>query len=202
MMRRQAGFTLIEILVAVVVLAIMAVAAYAGLHAVVKVREDTRQEMQHFKHLQMAMVTLDRDLKQAIARPIRHASGDLSPGMVGADKNVPELIFTRAGLPNPLQLPRSGLQRVAYGIKDDNLVRYFYLVLDRTVERDPKQQVILKGVTALHLRFMDQFGKWHAAWPPLNAEASQYDDIDPTAVDITLETKRWGEIRRVIEIAP
>ncbi|HYW75203.1 MAG TPA: type II secretion system minor pseudopilin GspJ [Gammaproteobacteria bacterium] len=201
-MRRQAGFTLIEILVATVVLAIMSIAAYAGLHAVVKVREHTQQDMRHFKHLQMAMVTLDRDLEQAIARPIRHASGDLSPGMIGGDKDVPELAFTRDGQPNPLQLPRSGLQRIAYGIKNDNLVRYFYLVLDRTVEQDPKQQIILKGVTALHLRFMDQFGKWHTAWPPLNAQSSQYNDIDPIAVDIILDTKRWGKIERVIGIAP
>ena len=201
-MRRHSGFTLIEILVATLVLAIMIVAAYTGLHAVTMVREDTRQEMQHFHHLQLAMVTLDRDLEQAIARPIRHASGDLSPGMLGGDKNVPELIFTRDGQPNPLQLPRSGLQRIAYGIKHDNLVRYFYPVLDRTVEQDPEQQIVLKGVTALHLRFMDQFGKWHDTWPPLNAESGQYDAIDPVAVSVTLDTKRWGKILRVIGIAP
>jgi len=201
-MRKQGGFTLIEILVAVMVLAVMIVAAYAGLNSVVSVRENTRQEVKHFHHLQLAMVTLDRDLKQAIARPIRHASGDLSPGMIGGDKNVPELTFTRNGQPNPLQLPRSSLQRIAYGIKDDNLVRYFYPVLDRTVEQDPKRQVILKGVTALHLRFMDQFGKWRDNWPPLNGEASQYDSIDPVAVSVTLDTKRWGKIRRIIGIAP
>ena len=201
-MRRQSGFTLIEILVAAVVLAVMIVAAYSGLHAVVKVRADTREEMQHFHQLQLAMVTLDRDVQQAVARPIRHASGDLSAGMLGGDNNVPELIFTRAGHPNPLQLPRSGLQRVAYGIKNDNLVRYFYPVLDRTVEQDPQQQVVLKGVTALHLRFMDQFGKWHQNWPPLNVEPGQYDAIDPVAVSVTLDTKRWGKILRVIGIAP
>jgi general secretion pathway protein J len=201
-MRRQSGFTLLEILVAALVLAVMIVAAYTGLHAVTTVREDTRQEMQHFHQLQLAMVTLDRDLKQAVARPIRHASGDLSAGMLGGDKNVPELIFTRAGHPNPLQLPRSGLQRVAYGIKDDNLVRYFYPVLDRTVEQDPQQQVVLKGVTALHLRFMDQFGRWHQNWPPLNVEPGQYDAIDPVAVSVTLDTKRWGKILRVVGIAP
>ncbi len=201
-MHREDGFTLIEILVAVLVLTVMIVAAYAGLNAVVKVREGTRQEMQHFHHLQLAMVTLDRDLEQAIARPIRHASGDLSPGMLGGDKNVPELVFTRNGQPNPLQLPRSSLQRIAYGIKNDNLVRYFYPVLDRTVEQDPDQQVILKGVTALHLRFMDQFGKWHDSWPPLNGETSQYNSIDPVAVSVTLDTKRWGKILRVVGIAP
>lgn len=201
-MRRHAGFTLIEILVAVVVLAIMAVAAYTGLNAVIDVRRETRMSMQQFKQLQLAMVTLDRDLEQAIARPIRHASGDMAPGMRGGDHDVPELTFTRSGDPNPLQLPRSGLQRVAYGIKNGNLVRYFYPVLDRTVEQDPAQQVILKGVTAMHLEFMDQFGTWRKNWPPLNVQPHQDDAVDPVAVTVTLDTKRWGKITRVVGIAP
>jgi len=202
MRRRSTGFTLIEILVALVVLAIMSVAAYGGLHALMKAREATRDSQQHFQKLQMAMVIMTRDLEQAVARPIRHASGDLAPAMLGGDKDVPELAFTRAGRPNPLQKPRSSLERVAYGVDGDKLVRFFYSVLDRTVEETPKRQVLLPGVKTMHLRFLDQFGKWHAHWPPINVEAAQYERRDPVAVEVTLQTTRWGKIRRLVEIAP
>lgn len=201
-MRRAHGFTLIEILVAVAVLVIMTAAAYGGLNTLMKVREESRDQMQHFKHLQLAMVTLERDVAQAVPRPIRHASGDRAPGMQGSDKDVPVLAFTRGGRPDPLLEPRSGLERVAYDISDDKLVRYFYPVLDRTVEQEPEKQVLLDGVTALHVKFMDAFGQWGGSWPPLNGEPHQYDSMDPVAVSITLDTKRWGEIRRVIGVAP
>lgn len=201
-MRRQRGFTLIEILVAVVVLALMTTAAYGGLHALISVREGTRREMQHFKQLQLAMVTLTRDLKQAAPRPIRHTSGDYSPGMLGGKNDVPVLTFTRSGLPNPLQLPRSGLQRVAYDINNGNLVRYFYTVLDRTVEETPEKQVLLKGVTALQVSFLNTNGQWSQSWPPLNGEAGKYNSRDPVAISVTLDTKRWGKIKRVIGITP
>lgn len=201
-MTRERGFTLIEILVAIVVLAIMAVAAYAGLNALIRVREGDKQAMQGFKQLQLAMVTMTRDVEQAVARPIRHASGDMAPGMLGGDNNVPELVFTRTGRPNPLLKPRSGVERIAYGIDGDNLVRYNYPVLDRTIEQAPLRKVLLKHVTSMTVSFMDQYGQVSPTWPPLNAEAHKYDRIDPVAITITLDTKRWGKIKRVIGIAP
>ncbi len=201
-MRRARGFTLIEILVAVVVLSIMAVAAYAGLDALIHVREGTQQQMRQFQRLQLAMVILTRDLEQAVARPIRRASGDIAPGMLGGNNNVPELAFTRSGRPNPLQKPRSSLERIAYGLDGDQLIRYSYPVLNQAIEHPPLRQVLLKHVTALQVSFMDQFGQVSANWPPLNAEAHKYDRIDPVAITVTLDTKRWGKIKRIIGIAP
>lgn len=201
-MRRARGFTLIEILVAVVVLAIMAVTAYTGLDALIRTREHDQQAMKGFKQLQLAMVTMTRDLEQAVARPIRHASGDVAAGMIGANKNVPELVFTRSGRPNPLQEPRSGVERIAYGIDGGDLVRYSYPILDRTVEPTPERRVLLKHVTSLQVSFMDQFGQVSPTWPPLNTEPHKYDRIDPVAITITVDTKRWGTIKRIIGIAP
>lgn len=199
---RGAGFTLIEILVALVVLAIMSAAAYGGLHAVMQVRERTRGNERRLQHLQLAIVTLSRDLEQAVARPIRHSSGELAPAMLGGNSDVPELAFTCAGRPDPLLRPRSSLERVAYAVAHGKLVRYHYDVLDRTVEETPARQTLLSGVQSMRLRFLDRAGNWQAHWPPLNAEAHRYDRRDPLAVEVTLQTARWGRIRRLIEVAP
>lgn len=201
-MQRSRGFTLIEILVAVTVLAIMAVAAYAGLNALIQARTDGRKQMREFERLQLAMVTMTRDLEQAVARPVRTSSGEIEPGMLGGDNNVPVLLLTRNGRPNPLQKPRSDLERIAYGVDKDQLIRYSYPVLDRTVESNPRRQVLLKHVTAFTVSFMDQFGQVSPDWPPLNSEAHKYDRIDPVAITVTLDTRRWGKIKRVVGIAP
>lgn len=202
MKKPQRGFTLIEILVALVVLAIMAVAAYGGLDSVMATRKQSQAQDKDFAQLQLAMATLTRDLEQASTRPIRYASGDRAPAMQGGARDVPELSFTHAGLPNPLLKPRSDLERVAYEVDKGKLVRLFFPVLDQVLEMTPEQQVLLPGVNSFDVRFLDGSNVWQLNWPPLNVEPQGAERRDPRAIEITLDTKRWGTIKRLIEIAP
>lgn len=202
MRRRERGFTLIEILVAVVVLAVLAVAAYGGLDAIINIRRHTHAEEDQFQSLQLAMATLARDLEQAAPRPIRYGSGDWAQAMEGGDGAVPPLSFTRAGNPNPLLEPRSSLQRVSYEVDNGKLYRLYYPVLDRSLEIQPKRQELLAGVTTLSVRFLDESGEWRKHWPPINGVQGKYLRRDPIAVQVTLDTKRWGLIKRLVEIAP
>lgn len=200
--RRSTGFTLIEILVAVVILAILAVAAYGGLDALIKSREISHAHSQHFKQLQLAMATIDRDLRQAVARPVRLTSGALAPAMLGGANNIPPLVFTRAGRPNPLLRSRSGLVRVAYVLDDGALERRVFRVLDRAIVPTPHSRILLPGVTSLTFAFMDKQHQPHHHWPPLNAEPGKLAARNPIAIKITLHTRRWGEIHRLIPLAP
>jgi general secretion pathway protein J len=200
--RKTRGFTLIEILVATAILAILAIAAYGGLNVLIKQRELTHTHNRHFRTLQLAMTTLERDLAQAQARPIRLASENFAPAMMGGANNVPVLAFTRGGRPNPLLEARSDLERVAYTLEDGKLKRTVFPVLDRATVPNPKYQTLLTHVNSITLAFMDESHKSHAHWPPLNAEPGTYARREPIAVQITLDTKRWGTIRRLIPISP
>lgn len=202
MRRKQSGFTLIEILVALVVLAVLAVAAYGGLNSLIKTREINRQHDREFRQLQMAMVTLVRDLRQASARPIRLASGEIEPAMMGGPNDIPALSFTRAGRPNPLLRPRSSLQRVAYTVDNGDLVRLIYPVLDRASPPAPERQVLLHDVRSIGFAFMDEKDQPEDNWPPLNTQPGTYNRRLPIAVKITLDTKHWGVIQRLITVAP
>lgn len=198
--RGQLAFTLIEILVAVAVLAILAVAAYGGLDALIGARQYSRREDHQFKRLELAIVTVDRDLQQSASRPIRQRSGALAPAMRGGGNEVPFLAFTRAGWPNPLQRPRSSLVRVNYRLEQGRLIRLSYPVLDRSVSLAPRRQVLLTGVEKVKLRFLRSNGQWVDLWPPLDAESSAYLSREPRAVQLTVVTKRWGRIRRIVEL--
>ncbi|MDN5864280.1 MAG: type II secretion system minor pseudopilin GspJ [Gammaproteobacteria bacterium] len=198
---RSRGFTLIEILVAVTILIILAVAAYGGLNALIKAREITQEHDRHFQQLQLAMATITRDLRQASTRPVRLTSGVLVPAMMGGANNIPALAFTRAGRPNPLLLSRSGLQRVGYTVEDGKLERISFDVLDRAIAPTPQRQTLLDGVQAISLAFMDAQHQSRTHWPPLNSEPGTFLSRNPIAVKITLDTKRWGEINRLVLLA-
>lgn len=194
--RRQRGFTLLELLVVVAIFAIFAVLAYGGLDAVLKTRASLERSQRQLAVVQKAYMRLRDDFQQAQLRPIRDNYGDVQPPLLGrSDRGVE---FTRGGWRNPLLLPRSSLQRVAYALDDDGLHRRIWNQLDRAQDDKPVDSLLLPGVSELHWRFLDAQGQWQTQWPPLNAApASEASDESPPpmAVEITLKTRDFGALR-------
>jgi general secretion pathway protein J len=199
---KQQGFTLLELLIASVIFAIMAIMAYGGLNNVIKNSESSTRELDRLKQVQQCIAILNRDLSQIIPRPIRDEFGNEQP-YLSAQNNIDNLIeFTRGGQTNPAGLLRSTLQRVAYRFDEDKLVRLQWPQLDRTQEMESKETVLIDNVENVVVRFLDQKAEWQEQWPPLNASSSADDTgttatVAPLAIEITIQLKDWGDIRRL-----
>ncbi len=197
--RRQQGFTLLELMLAVAIFALLSVMAYSGLRAILDGRESIEAHQQELGRLQMAMTLLSRDLLQFQARPVRDGFGSPLDPLVTAPSNLPQLELTRGGWRNPLQEPRAELQRVAYHIEEGALMRWYWPVLDRAQDSQPRRSQLLEGMIGLEIRLLDEKQKWHTQWPP------QQQDPDATppllkAIEITLETQHWGSIKRLFPL--
>jgi general secretion pathway protein J len=197
---RQRGFTLLEMLVALTVFALVSAMVYGGQVAVLKAKAGTERQAEFLKQLQGTMMMLERDIGQYVLRPVRDDYGDSQPPMVAADFGDYRLTLTRAGWQNPLGQPRSTLQRVAYGLEDGRLVRYSWTSLDRAQGSEPYRLVLLESVRSLKLRFLDEKREWSEQWPPYDAENRALLEM-PLALELTLETEEWGSFRRVIPTA-
>lgn len=191
---RARGFTLIELLVALVVFAIMWTLAYGGLASVLNTRAQVSDALQRTAMLQKALFRMQQDLEQVRHRPVRDDFGDTQP-YFGLNPATGRLIFTHGGRENPLQLPRSTLQRVGYALEQDELVRYSWTVLDRAQGAQPTRAVLADGIEVLDWRFMDSDRNWRET-PELPASAGQPPPL-PLAVELTLDTRDWGLIRYV-----
>ncbi len=199
--RRSAGFTLLEVLIALAIFAAISVMAYGGLNFVIKMRDRVGERSEQLAELQKALTIMSRDITQAVRRGIRDEFGDTVPALVAGSGGYGRIMaLTRAGWPNPTGRPRSFLQRVAYGIDDDQLIRYSWPVLDRPQGMEPQKGVLLTGVKAFKVRFLDLNGQWHRQWPPLSARNGP-KDLMPKGIEVTLETQVWGEITRLFPIA-
>jgi general secretion pathway protein J len=196
------GFTLLELLVALAIFAIMAVMAYSGLHSVLQASARLEQEMQRLAEVQTAFTLFSRDAMQAFPRPIRNEWGDPLSALAG---DATSLEFTRAGWNNPLNQPRSNLQRVAYRLENREFYRLYWNVLDRAQDSRPERILLLGEVHRLRLRYRDQGGQWHDQWPPdprLLAAGMEADSLILTLLEITLTVPEWGDLIRLIEIPP
>jgi general secretion pathway protein J len=186
--------TLLEMLVAVAVFAVVAVIAYAGLRAVLAARQATQEQASALSRLQTALSWLTRDLRAIVRRPVRDAYGDRRPALDGTQAG--RLEWTRAGWPNPTGRRRSTLQRVAYRLEGGGLVRDAWFVLDRAQDTKPHELTLLDGVSGLRFRMLNASRQWQDVWPG-SAGRGPSGSL-PVAVEVVLDTRRWGEIRRLV----
>ncbi len=204
------GFTLIEVLLAMAITALVAVMAYAGLSTAINAASRHGEMVQRLGEVETAIGWIVRDLRQSVDRSITDARGELRPAMIGGNDDAEELLeFTHSGWDNPRGQRRSTLQRVHYRLDaDHNLWRDDWLVLDRTDDEDHLQQIkLLTGVQSFKIQFLNGQsqnakqqalgGEWVEQWP---ASPSDTDKM-PLAVQFDIDIEGIGIVHRVVGLA-
>jgi general secretion pathway protein J len=203
-MRRQRGFTLIEIVIAVMITAILFTMAYGAIQQAIGNRERLQQNSARLRAVQFTMRSLVQDFSQLAPRPVREPLGDgYQPALVSGGTDLTQVSLTRGGWMNPLGGERSTLQRVRYRLEDGKLLREHWMVLDATLEPAPVKRELLGGVRSFKFRFYSDGRNWQESWPPASLGASRSEREQrwrPIAVEVTLELEDWGIITRIIEV--
>jgi general secretion pathway protein J len=222
------GFTLIELIVAVLITSILFAMGYRALSQTLVGRNEVEEQGARLAALTQAFRVIEQDVELMQPRPVRdllgnsylsaayvdpnsqlsgsaHIAGsDDSSGLSAAPNGVVQLSFTRGGWANPAGLPRSELQRVSYLVRDGKLVRQHVPVLDATSGSLPEERELLDKVDVLHFRFLDESQTWSDSWPS-PALQRQLPAIQlrarPIAVEVTLKLKDFGVLTRIIEVA-
>lgn len=172
MTQRQpdAGLTLVEMLVALVLFALVGLASFAMLDAIIKARDRTEGRLASIAQLDRAMTLFSRDLGQSLD------DRTLQDGLL-------EFSLYQGGR----------VIQMSYGVQDDVLTRR----VQTDAMADGLEQPLISGVATAQWRFLDAAGNWGDTWPPPTAEA---DDGGPRAVEMRLTLASSGMLRRVVEL--
>lgn len=196
------GFTLIEVMVALAIFGVLAALAYGALGQTLGNSDLLTERMDRLQSIQRTMSYLSSELLQAAPRSVRADLGQYEPALSSSFGSDFALQLTRNGWPNSAGVPRSTQQRTAYRIEDDELIRYHWNVLDRTVNNVPVTTVMMTNVESLTFRFLQVNGEWSDQWPPLNLQTASNTIALPRAVAISLVLPDEGELIRIVEVAP
>lgn len=186
----QAGFTLLEMLVALAVFALLSGAAVLALAHAADQQAAVRAHLDRIAGLQLAHGLLQADLSQAALRRTRRPDGGADRHAFNAsphDPRLPLLAFVRHGWDNPGDAPRASLQYVEYRISEGRLERSTRHDLDGARVGPP--QVLLDGVRAASVAFHAQ-GRWNDGW------IGGLDAL-PDAVALDLDLDHVGRVRQV-----
>lgn len=201
MTRRDRGFTLIEVLVASVILAILAVMAHRGVADTRLAVERVRDHMTRVRDVQRAVTLMTADFRQLAPRPVRELVGDGYRPALLRDPNAVNLVeLTRAGWPNTAGTARGTDQRVTYALEDRKLIRRHWNVADPTLSNEPVSRDLLDDVERVEIRYLNSGREWQAQWPPLGAAPEVALFMRPMAVEIVVVLADFGEIRRLVEV--
>jgi general secretion pathway protein J len=198
------GFTLLEVLVSIFLMAVLSGLAFEALNYVRRSREVTRDVYARLGAIELTVHLLSSDFAQLAPRPVRDVVGTAYVPALLADSRTTNLVtLTRGGWMNTAGLPRSTYQRVTWRLADGTLVRDHSTVLDATLSNVPVHREMLTDIVSIRLRYMDAQRNWQETWPALSTVAGNSAaqlGTRPRAVEITLELKDLGIITRLIEV--
>lgn len=192
MYRKNNGYTLVELLVAIAIFATLITLVCQALEQVYKVNDMTRLRYQRAIRLQKVVAVLDSDFKQIADQTFRAEGKKIhwGEGLLGGQGN--DLIFNRfSWINDQWKFPGSGVTRVGYRLEEGRLERIWGLNLETPVGNAGNSSLLLNRVTDFRASFYFD-GKWDTRW--------SYKSALPQAISIKLETKNLGHIERIYVI--
>jgi general secretion pathway protein J len=187
----HSGFTLVEALIALGILAIVAVLAYRGMDALASGELQLARESNRWTTLDAFFTRIEADVRTAVPRGVRHSAGEepAFAGDVDAAGNA-RFTFSRAGAEFTAD-PGGAGQRIGYALDGDTLGIAYWPALDNVAAATPARYPLLAGVTQFRVGYWTRGGRWIAQWPVLGEpDVPRALRIDLAFADGTL-VQRW-----------
>lgn len=202
--RPRRAFTLLELLAAIGLVALVGVSLFASLRIAVKTRDSAEATVEPQRTADLAFEMIRKDLENAVP-PTGRLAG-IFQGQDLTDNRGREadsaLFFTTA--PGPEHVNGDGdIRRVQYVVVEGTegeffLVRRIIHNLLSQYEPPADEEIILRNVGGFNLRFWDgTIGDWSLLW-----DSSQQDNNLPMVVEVTLTLDRPMTINGVTEVVP
>lgn len=204
-LRRRAGFTLIEVMIAILIMAMIAIMASQSFSVAISSSEATQEAIDRMAKVDRVWVLFETDLRNAIpAMPRVTRSKPIPPVYVDPSDDY-RLTLLRAGYANPLKLPRTEMVRIGYRFEDNVLWRDTWINIAEDDEREAKPQIVIEGLEDIFIKALPNqpnasvaAGPWLERWP----QNGQPPNKLPAAIEITLVTEDFGEIKRIYSLLP
>ncbi len=199
------GFTLIEIMSALLVLSLLALMSYRGLGAVLDAREHTRAETDKWRRVSAFLARFERDVQLAAPRPVRSVGAtttDTTPDTTSGTSpawrgdlvttDQARLEFSRFAATEGVDTAR----RIAYRLNEkDEVELWLWPGLDIAPDTLPARYPVLAGVKTFELQYLNPGLVWVNVWP-----SSPTDPPIPQAVRLRIVLASSEEIVRVFAL--
>lgn len=200
-MKASPGFSLVEMLVALFIFAVLSAAGVAIVNYGIDAKAATAEATDRLRDVQLARAMLKADLAQPVLRPVRDAYGDARlpafSGGVTRQGDGTLMSFVRGGWANPGQAEsRGSVQFVQYVLEGDRLIRRARPRLDATVNTPEEERVLIDGVRNVEVRFFKG-----GVWSDRYGTGQRGQAGLPEAVALDMEVEGFGRLTQLFLVS-
>lgn len=197
-MKTDRGFTLLEMIVAIGVFAVIAAISYGSLNRFLAARDTITARNEALRALQITMNLVEYDFRYAVNRPVRDGFGDDEPALIGGQDDPlgpGELVRLTVNRSDTSLSAMPALQRVAWRLDDGTLKRVTWQVLDRDQDSREVVRELLFGVDEAEFRFLTMQGEQvRSGTEWLGGEGL------PAGIELLVTLRNGRQYRRVFDL--
>ncbi|WP_288390744.1 type II secretion system minor pseudopilin GspJ [uncultured Acinetobacter sp.] len=185
-MKKRSGFTLVELLVAIAIFAVLSALGWKIFDYLIKTKERNQQHELQIFELQDAYQIILRDSLQLIPMTA-NINGQIRPALSLSDNS---LQFSKAGVSDPLKEGLAPYERIEYRyVPSEKMVyRLKYRSLNITNNEQPESSVLLKNVDQFRINVLNP--QILNQWPEAGADLSQPTSMQRLPRGLKIDVQR------------
>lgn len=196
------GFTLLELLVTLALLALLASISFRGLGSILDTGVHIDAELQRWQAASAFFAQLEDDISSAIEQPARDQAGRSQAALIlrreasleALTQMESRLTLTRLGSADA-GASHTEPRRVGYRLREGTLEYLLWPALNVAPEARPLASPVLENVAAFRLRALGRDGAWSAIWP-----ADRPVEGLPRALEAEVVLVGGARLRRILAL--
>ena len=195
-MKHSRAFTLLEMIVAIGIFAVIAVVSYGSLNRFLDNRDVLQAEIVMMKQLQLAFSLLEQDMHFMSPRIVRDEYGDPEPLLIVNNIDVAGELLRFTTARRSVSLPGvSTLQRTSYRWENGDFIRVNWQVLDRDQDAVESKHLLLSDVDNVRVNVL-------TSEEESTQTASTWDAAEklPDGIEWQIQMTDGKQYRRVFDI--
>lgn len=200
---KAAGFTLLEMVIAISIFALVGAVSYTSLDHFLATRDLVDAHNRATRQLQRAVGHFERDVRFLTRRSIRDGIGETLPALVGGDADaIGDAVLVEMTVAQPsYRNPRwHRVRRVGWALVDGRLIRQVWPVLDRDFDSTPRETALLDGVRTASVRYYGRVSGQRVVESSAQWDEGNGSDL-PLAIELILTLDDNTTYRRLVEVA-